>query len=133
MMNIEDRFAHLGEMSFTDLLSLENDLSENGEWLLLDDVRLELAARRTDAKHALWNLFAKSIQTRDVLPTVIGGVLTSIQIEYLISEWSQTNEASTKTAAMIFDVAERDRVIENLSIEYAIDNAEDLLRAGWTP
>jgi hypothetical protein len=127
-----DRFADLAEMSFADLLSLEDDLSEGSQWSLLDDVREELKTRREDAKAALRALFVTACDTNGMVPMADKGQVVQWGIWVYMTEALSTGDGLALAVRLALAPSEREQIIGALSLEYASDCADDLLRAGWT-
>ena len=127
-----DRFAELDEMSFAELLTLEDDLSEGSQWSLLDDVRLELNVRRAEALGRLSRVFADAIRTHADLPMVHASAVGSMSIDAWVAEWATTNDGAAAAKSMLFNITARARWVADLAAEFAKDNAEELLRAGWS-
>lgn len=124
-----DRFAELDEMSFADLLTLEEDTDE---WSLLDDIRAELRDRRDDAKAALVSLFINQCKTGGEIPMPVGGKPAQwLTTAYLI-EAVGADEWSSMTADVLVGLIDRDRLIAAMAEEYANEQSEDLLRYGWS-
>lgn len=128
----EDRFAELGEMSFAELQSLKDDLSEGSQWSLLDDVRAELKRRREDAGEALTKLFVEQCKVGGMLPMVVGGKLGN----WLATAYLAESFGDGKWGAMAADVLtgfmDRERLVRAMGEEYGEQQAGDLLKAGWS-
>jgi hypothetical protein len=126
-----DRFAELDELSFTELQSLEDDLSEGSQWSLLDDVKAELAERKSDAEEALAKLFVEQCKVGGMLPMVVDGKLGN----WLATVYLTESFGDAKWGSMVADVLtgfiDRERLLRAMAIEYAEQQAESLLRAGY--
>lgn len=128
----EDRFAELDELSFTELQSLEDDLSEGGSWTLLDDVRAELAERKSDAEEALATLFVEQCKVGGMLPMVVGGKLGNwLATAYLAESFGATQWGSM-AADVLTGFIDRERLLRAMGVEYAEQQVDDLLKAGWS-
>jgi hypothetical protein len=127
-----DRFADLAEMSFTDLLSLEDDLSEGSQWSLLDDVRAELAERRDEGRAALERTFIQAILTRGTIPMVDGGKLGCWLASVYLTETLATAGGVALAVELMLQPVTRAAAILALAREYVEEQAEELFRAGWT-
>lgn len=126
-----DRFSELDEMSYADLQSLEDDLSEGSQWSLLDDVKAELAERKSDAEEALAKLFFEQCKVGGMLPMVVGGRLGSwLATAYLTESFGATQWGSM-AADVLTGFIDRERLLRAMAIEYAEQQAESLLRAGY--
>ena len=121
----------LGILTYADLVELEGEYSEDGDSFELDDVRRELDTRLTAAKVALITQFHEAVQSRGTLPWIEGAKLGCILISVWLDEGAGAPPARRDYTAMLLEAGARDRVLISLAIEYANDNAEDLLRAGW--
>lgn len=127
----EDRFAELDEMSFTELQSLEDDLSEGSNWSLHDDVKAELAERKSDAEEALAKLFVEQCRVGGMLPMVVGGKLGSwLATAYLAESFGATQWGSM-AADVLTGFIDRERLLRAMAIEYAEQQCLDLLKAGY--
>jgi hypothetical protein len=133
-----DRFAELDELSYTELQSLEDDLSEGSQWSLLDDVRAELRDRREDAKEALSKLFVEQCKVGGMLPMVVPAGALSIRAQlgtWTASAYLTESFGDAKWGSMVSDVLlgviDRERLLRAMGEEYASMQAEDLLRAGY--
>ena len=127
-----DRFSDLAEMSFTDLLSLEDDLSVSSQWSLLDDVRAELAERRDEGRAALERAFIRAVLTRGTIPMVDGGKLVSWLASVYLTETLATAGGVALAVELMLQPMTRSAAILALAREYVEEQAEELLRAGWT-
>jgi len=127
-----DRFAELDEMSFAELLSLEDDLSEGSQWSLLDDVRAELAERRDEGRAALERTFIQAILTRGTIPMVDSGKLSSWLASVYLTETLATAGGVALAVELMLQPVTRTAAILALAREYVEEQSEDLLRAGWT-
>lgn len=129
----EDRFANLDEMSFADLLSLEDDLSEGSQWSLLDDVRSEMDVRCSDAKVALVRLFVEQCKVGGMLPMVVdGGKLGNWLTTVYLTESFGATQWGSMAADVLTGLIDRDRLVAAMAAEYANEQADDLLAAGWS-
>jgi hypothetical protein len=127
-----DRFAELDEMSFTELQSLEDDLSEGSQWSLLDDVRAELAERKSDAEEALAKLFVEQCKVGGMLPMVVGGKLGSWSATAYLTESFGDGKWGLMAADVLLGAIPRVRLLRAMAEEYAEQQTEDLLKAGWS-
>lgn len=134
-----DRFAELDELSFAELLSLEDDLSEGSQWSLLDDVRSELERRRDDADEALRTLFVEQCKVGGMLPMVVPAGALSVRSQlgtWTASGYLTESFGDAKWGAMVADVliglVDRERLLRAMAEEYATEQAESLLKAGWS-
>lgn len=128
----EDRRAELDEMSYADLLGLEDDLSEGSQWSLLDDVRSEMDARCSDAKVALAKLFVEQCKVGGMLPMVVDGDKLG---NWLATAYLTESFGDAKWGSMVADVVTglitRERLIRAMAEEYVEQQTEDLLKAGY--
>jgi hypothetical protein len=127
----EDRFADLDEMSFADLQSLEDDLSEGSQWSLLDDVRAELEQRREDAEEALAKLFVEQCKVGGMLPMVVGGKLGNWLATVYLTESFGDGKWGLMAADVLLGAIPRERLLRAMGEEYAEQQVEDLLKAGY--
>lgn len=137
-----DRADDFSTMSFADLESLADDLSDGSSWSLLDDVRGEIATRTADAKTALQRLFVVAMESAHApstpkLPCVTGGKLDTTPVSLWVYEEvgsGDSQDAIARTycagpAAMLKAWREH---VEAMAFTFARDSAEELLRAGWS-
>jgi hypothetical protein len=127
----EDRFADLDELSYTELQSLEDDLSEGSQWSLLDDVRAELAERKSDAEEALAKLFVAACMSCGNVPMVVGGKLGSWSATAYLTESFGDAKWGSMAADVLTGFIDRERLLRAMGVEYAEQQTEDLLRAGY--
>lgn len=122
----------LDELTFQQLLDLQDESSEDDSWDTFNDVARELKSRRTDAKTALAKLFVEQAKVGGMVPMTSAGELC----KWLMSVYLTESVGVTAWASMMADVLvgliDRDRLIAAMATEYANEQAEDLLRAGWT-
>lgn len=127
-----DRFAELDEMSFAELLSLEDDLSEGSQWSLLDDVRAELKSRLEDAEEALAKLFVEQCAAVGSIPMPDGGKVEPWTIDTYISVSIDAGWGSMAADALLGRIP-RERLFAAMAEEYGEQQANDLLKAGYVP
>jgi hypothetical protein len=129
-IELNDDADWLAEISFADLLDMRDDASEQGDWRGLEEIDCELRTRRAEAVGKLMALFVAAVDARTVvLMPSERGVSPMTVLEYLAGVMG-TNEGTGLAVRMA--LGERAAVIAQLAADYARDNVEDLLRAGWT-
>lgn len=122
----------LDELSFQQLLDLQDEASEDDSFDTFNDVSRELKTRRDDAKTALVKLFITACGSHGTIPVPCGReVMVQFIVDYL-REALGTNAGTTLAIDMVMSPFGRDRSIAALAAEYANEQCEDLLRAGWT-
>ena len=127
-----DRFAELDELSFAELLSLEDDLSEGSQWSLLDDVRAELESRRDAAHEALCELFVAQCKVGGILPMAPGKQIENWTSSVYLTESFGKAKWGAMVADVLLGLIERDRLLRAMAEEYATEQCESLLKAGWS-
>ena len=121
----------LDELSFQQLLDLQDEASEDDSFDTFNDVSRELRDRRSDAKVALVKLFFAACDSFGTIPQVIGGKLGCVLISVYLTEAMGTIASTSQAVRLLLAPADRAEIIGALAAEYANENAEDLLRAGW--
>jgi hypothetical protein len=124
----------LADVSFADLLDMRDEASEGGDWRGLDELDCELRARRAIAVARLMSLFVQAVEAKanGVLPWVEGGELTAQKISWYLHEALNTAAGTNTAVLLMLDASYRGDAIAAMAADYARDNADDLLRAGWS-
>lgn len=128
-----DRFTELAELSFKDLLELEDELSEGGQWSLLDDVRSELEERRDGANDALHALFLVQCTTNGVLPMGVSGKVENWAAAVYLTESFGDAKWGAMVSHVLLGLTARESLLLAMADEYASEQAESLLKAEWVP
>lgn len=122
----------LEALTFAQLLELQEESAGDDSYDTFNDVARELHNRRDDAKVALVNLFVEQCKVGGMLPMVSGNAIGNWTMAAYLTESLTTKEWAAMTADVLTGFVDRDRLIAAMAAEYANEQAEDFLRAGWT-
>ncbi len=128
----DDQREEADEMSFQALLDARDEASEAGDWLKSVQIDDELRWRRSDAVNRLMARFIEAIDGSAFILIVSGGHICAANTREYLAEVLGTNEGTELAVRMVLSPAGRAEVITRLAAEYARENVEDLLRAGWS-
>jgi hypothetical protein len=121
----------LDELSFQQLLDLQDEASEDDSFDTFNDVARELKTRRDGASDALKRLFADRCDNGGTLPMVAGAKLVQVDIAEVVRETMSTNWGTELGTELVLHPHARASVIARLAADFAELCCEDNLRAGW--
>lgn len=121
----------LEELTFQQLLDLQDEASEDESLDTFNDVARELKTRRDEAASALARLFVKACEQDLTVPMTSAWTVFEMPIRSYLSEAMNTNSGTEQAIRLLLSPADRAEIVGALAAEYARDQSEDLLRAGW--
>jgi hypothetical protein len=121
----------LEELTFQQLLDLQDEASEDDSFDTFNDVARELKTRRDEAKSALTRLFVKACEQDLTVPMTSAWTVFEMPIRSYLSEAMNTNSGTEQAIRLLLSPADREEIVGALAAEYANEQSEDLLRAGW--
>lgn len=123
----------LKQLTFQQLLDLQDEASEDDSFDTFNDVSRKLKDRRAIAKAALVKLFVSQIEGNGgMIPLLIGKTLAHRRIDDYLREVLGTESGTADAVTMVLHATGRFEVIAARAAEYANEQCEDLLRAGWS-
>ena len=122
----------LEALTFAQLLDLQEESAGDDSYDTFNDVARELRNRRDDAKVALVKLFVEQCKVGGMIPMVIeGGKLGAWLATVYLTESFGASEWGAMAADVLTGFMDRDRLVAAMASEYAAQQSEDLLRAGY--
>lgn len=121
----------LEELTFQQLLDLQDEASEDDSLDTFNDVARELKTRRDEAASALARLFVKACEQDLTVPMTSAWTVFEMPIRSYLSEAMNTNSGTEQAIRLLLSPADRAEIVGALAAEYVRDQSEDLLRAGW--
>jgi len=122
----------LEELSFQQLLDLQDEASEDDSFDTFNDVARELKTRRDEAHNALTRLFVNACEHDLTVPMTSAWTVFELPIRSYLSEAMNTSAGTDQAIRLLLSPADRAEIVGALAAEYVRDQAEELLKCGWT-